>query len=233
MKNILKNKIIIISLIFLILVTSVSNVFAYTSIDDNGNEYSYSDKVVEYLKETEYYNDKYICLGFLWNTQSKYYVFFFEKTEGLKVSWGEYNDGTFNYDIYHFGTNISCNAIHFIFNSSGELESKSTFGSFDVMTTRRFKEWWGVRVPSDTVFFANGDIYNFDGTLFFQAPPPIVEEQKAEITQILVEETQKVQIMEQMKIMIVGFLKYLIVLVVSLVAFWKGWQFLSMQLRKG
>ena len=42
----------------------------------------------------------------------------------------------------------------------------------------------------------------------------------------------KAEIMEQMKITVVGFLKYLIALVISLIAFWKGWQFLSTQLRK-
>lgn len=60
--------------------------------------------------------------------------------------------------------------------------------------------------------------------IFFQAPP--------QITTILVEETERVQIAEQLKTMIVGFLKYLIVLVISLIAFWKGWQFLLTQLKK-
>lgn len=74
------------------------------------------------------------------------------------------------------------------------------------------------------VFYATTDIY-FNGELFFQVPPQT-------IMKTLVEETTRVQIMEQIKKMIVGFLKYLIVLVISLLAFWKGWQFLSTQLRK-
>lgn len=37
---------------------------------------------------------------------------------------------------------------------------------------------------------------------------------------------------EIMKMTIAGFLKYLIVFLVSLIAFWKGWQFLLKQLRK-
>lgn len=52
------------------------------------------------------------------------------------------------------------------------------------------------------------------------------------ITQTLVAETEKAQIAEQIKAMIVGFLKYLIALVISVIAFYKGWKFLSMQLRK-
>lgn len=72
---------------------------------------------------------------------------------------------------------------------------------------------------------SNQDLTNIDdNTLFFQKAPQ-------EMSRLLVEETAKVQIMEQLKIMIVGFLKYLIVLVISLIAFWKGWQFLSTQLR--
>lgn len=59
---------------------------------------------------------------------------------------------------------------------------------------------------------------------FFQ--PPL------EITETLVEATTKAQVMEQMKAMIVGFLKYLVALVISLLAFWKGWKFLSTQLKK-
>ena len=38
--------------------------------------------------------------------------------------------------------------------------------------------------------------------------------------------------MKQIKTMIVGFLKYLIVFLVSVIAFYKGWKFLSTQLRK-
>lgn len=60
---------------------------------------------------------------------------------------------------------------------------------------------------------------------FFPSPPQ-------EITGVLVAETGKAQIMEQIKTMIVGFLKYLIVLVISVIAFYKGWKFLLTQLRK-
>lgn len=62
-------------------------------------------------------------------------------------------------------------------------------------------------------------------SIFFRQPPQ-------GITLTLVEETTKTKITEQIKTMIVGFLKYLIVLVISVIAFYKGWKFLSTQLRK-
>lgn len=78
---------------------------------------------------------------------------------------------------------------------------------------------------------ASKNIYkdNTFNEVFFQLTPPV---EIPEITQTLVGEVTKAQIMEQIKTMIVGFLKYLIVLVISLIAFWKGWKFLSTQLRK-
>lgn len=61
--------------------------------------------------------------------------------------------------------------------------------------------------------------------VFFQSAP-------LGITKTLVEETEKVQIAEQLRTMVVGFLKYLIALVISVIAFWKGWQFLLTQLKR-
>lgn len=78
-------------------------------------------------------------------------------------------------------------------------------------------------LENENFLFKNINVYK-NGKLFFQPPQTL--------TMTLVEATLKAQITEQLKIMIVGFLKYLIVLVISLIAFWKGWQFLSMQLRK-
>lgn len=76
-----------------------------------------------------------------------------------------------------------------------------------------------------TFLFSTENIYNPTGDVFFHHTP-------LGITQTLVAETEKAQIMEQIKTMIVGFLKYLIVLVISVIAFYKGWKFLSTQLRK-
>ena len=77
----------------------------------------------------------------------------------------------------------------------------------------------------ESVVYSTFEVYNPDDKLVFQTPP-------VEITQVLLEETTKAGIMNQIKTMIVGFLKYLIALVVSVIAFYKGWKFLSTQLRK-
>ena len=68
---------------------------------------------------------------------------------------------------------------------------------------------------------------DYDGEIADPFLPPLLG-----IKETLVVETEKAQIMEQIKTMIVGFLKYLIALVISVIAFYKGWKFLSMQLRK-
>lgn len=82
-------------------------------------------------------------------------------------------------------------------------------------------------IQNATFISSTTDIYTDDtfSDYFFQSAP-------LGITKTLVEETTKVQITEQLKIMIAGFLKYLIVFVISVIAFWNGWQFLSTQLRK-
>lgn len=82
-------------------------------------------------------------------------------------------------------------------------------------------------VSGCSIISTSSDIYTDSSCseIFFQNPPQ-------GITETLVEETERVQIAEQLKIMIVGFLKYLIVLVISLIAFWKGWKFLLTHLRK-
>ena len=85
----------------------------------------------------------------------------------------------------------------------------------------------GGSITGSSTFISSVDIYTDvnKSDVFFQKP-------LQGITQTLVAETEKVQIAEQLKIMIVGFLKYLIALVISVIAFYKGWKFLLMQLRK-
>lgn len=85
----------------------------------------------------------------------------------------------------------------------------------------------GGPITSASVFISSVDIYADanKNNIFFQKPLLGIKE-------TLVVETEKAQIMEQIKIMIAGFLKYLIALVISVIAFYKGWKFLSMQLRK-
>lgn len=76
-----------------------------------------------------------------------------------------------------------------------------------------------------SIYYSTLDIYNNSGNVVFHAPP-------VGITQVLLEETTKAKIMGQIKTMIAGFLKYLIALVISVIAFYKGWKFLSTQLKK-
>ena len=85
----------------------------------------------------------------------------------------------------------------------------------------------GGSITGSSTFISSVDIYTDvnKSDVFFQKP-------LLGITETLVVETEKAQIAEQIKAMIVGFLKYLIALVISVIAFYKGWKFLLMQLRK-
>lgn len=184
MKNLFKNKLIILSLIFLILITNLSNVFAYTSTDTAGSNHSFSDKIVEYLKSDEYFNNNYTCLGFLWNN-SKYYVYCFEKIDGFVLSWGYGTDGSYSARINHFRTNIVTNVVEYQFDTSGNCTYKKGPYKFGPVDTSFCGQIWGTVIASDPLLLANGDIYDFNGNVFFQGPPPIVEEPTTETTQVL------------------------------------------------
>jgi|GEM_PF-6738746 len=157
----------------------------------------------------------------------------------------EVNDSIVLYfgDYPYWGVNISNNDV-VIYN----FKDSSHIGDFNYRS--EFKQYWikkgttDFRQPTSTynsvwaVFsakyagyegtkclYTSNDIKKFDGSIFFR--PTLLG-----ITETLVAETEKAQIMEQIKTMITGFLKYLIVLVISVIAFYKGWKFLSTQLRK-
>lgn len=82
------------------------------------------------------------------------------------------------------------------------------------------------RVTHSTFNMKQGDSVVFEKNIDFFRLAPVG------ITQVLLEATTQAKIMEQIKTMIVGFLKYLIALVISVIAFYKGWKFLSTQLKK-
>lgn len=84
-----------------------------------------------------------------------------------------------------------------------------------------------ITVFPEMVVYCNVDLYDDNGNVVFPVAPQIPE-----ITKTLVEQTTQTQIQEQLKLMITGFLKYLIVFVISVIAFWKGWKFLSKQLKR-
>lgn len=94
----------------------------------------------------------------------------------------------------------------------------SAYLTKNVTDNRTFKK-------SSAFYYSDFDVLYSDGTVFFQKP-------LLGITEALVVETNKAQIAEQLKKIITGFLKYLIALVISVIAFWKGWQFLLTQLKK-
>lgn len=135
-----------------------------------------------------------------------------------------YNDNYYLYIMNSSSGSFLYFTTGYISSTVGMKEYKYNFSTSSWEYLRDYGELVGV--SSDVVYSSINIVYNDDNSkVFFQQAP-------LGITKTLVEETQKVEIMEQMKIMIVGFLKYLIVLVISLIAFWKGWQFLSTQLRK-
>lgn len=82
------------------------------------------------------------------------------------------------------------------------------------------------RVTHSTFNMKQGDSVVFEKNIDFFRLAPVG------ITQVLLEATTQAKIMEQIKTMIAGFLKYLIALVISVIAFYKGWKFLSTQLKK-
>ena len=139
---------------------------------------------------------------------------------------------------------ISGNSSNWIFSeSNGDVVVNNNSGAFTVYSisqgnfdfrnyTNKFSTTWtninpekNVSYAGCNILYSTSDLYNASGDIFFQKT-------LLGITETLVAETNKAQITEQLKTMIAGFLKYLIVLVISVIAFWKGWQFLSTQLKK-
>ena len=225
-----KNKLFIVLLIFLLLITTYSSVFAYTTTIETGAIYSYPDNTVEYLKTTNYYNNNYICLGIKWTATSHggplYYVFFFEKTDDLKIYWGTNSKGGLG-----FKSNIGFKSVHYIFKPDGSLkEGPITRDSASAFTANDFWHWFGTEVSSTEILMVNGDIYDYSGNLFFLGPPPIVEEPEEEPSQEVgtketlqtMGEIAKEKITQTILIVIAT----VVFLVISLIGVKKGWQIL-------
>lgn len=120
--------------------------------------------------------------------------------------------------------------------SSTPTDSNSIKYSYYYISSTSSSSWSSSSTSDTSGFYFSGgiygvyatqDLYDLDGNLVFQVAPQIPE-----ITKTLVEQTTQTQIQEQLKLMITGFLKYLIVFVISVIAFWKGWKFLSKQLKR-
>ena len=197
----------ILSVFLFVAFVLTSIVFASSDLSaNNGNTYTLPDFTDEMKQYPNY-------LIFVENGGSKFNLYFLIDDDGYF-----YNDSS---GVYHYGRAFLCSTT-----GNGYYNSRTQGTSTSVCKI-------GGAIGSSSIFISSVDIYKDvnKNEIFFQKPPQVIPEVLG-ITETLVEETEKVQIAEQLKIMIVGFLKYLIVLVISLIAFWKGWQFLSMQLRK-
>lgn len=229
MKNLFKNKILFIFLIFLFLVTSFTNVFADSNSSFSGyyNDILFdSDVITSSLPNGELsmnvnnyivLYDTIDCKYFLWTTYGGHY-----DTSNFYIIKSSENSLEINcdnaYTIYYFDPNsMSC-----CYGSGGASDWYYSTGNilgYYIFDLTRFD-----LVISNFNLYTSSDCLEINNSFFHLSP--------LGITGVLVETTMKAQVMEQMKIMIVGFLKYLIVFVISLIAFWKGWHFLSMQLKK-
>lgn len=205
---------IIISLFILLLFTFSVGSFAATTdlVFSDGNTYS--------LPDFSSYVSGY-----------KHYSIFYGRNEnvGIRVILVPYNDDY----VYKL-----------VKESSGKYSLKkfTPTGSYSIgynfyyLTGVNDSFWKSSKVSDDGGFYFNGgfysgystvDIKDGEGNVVFQKPVLVPE-----ITKTLVEQTTQAQITQQLQKMIVGFLKYLMVLVILVIAFWKGWQFLLMQFKK-
>lgn len=216
MKNILNNRILVILSIFVILITSLcTSCFASSDLKFSNDEtYTLSD-FSEFVG-----NDSYII------------VYGSNKNLGKRFLLLPYNKEQYKVLLYKSGDYYSLQ-LHSIDTDGGYNYSKKY--TFRYCLDKNSAWLSGTTSDSSGFYFDGGiecvyttdDIYDTEGNLVFQGAPQIPE-----ITKTLVEQTTQTQIQEQLKLMITGFLKYLIVFVISVIAFWKGWKFLSKQLKR-
>jgi hypothetical protein len=209
------NKILpVLSVFILVIFCFTSNVFAYDTVSTDNITYNFPDKITDYLKNTEYFNENYTCFGFYWNNQ-KYYVFFFEKTEKLKIHFYKQNG------YWSFFLDSYSNGCHMIFDNSGNFEQKVAGGGH-VTDGYICYEWFGNAITSDTILMANGDLYKEDDSLFFQLPPQTILRKVMEV------EAEKKEITTTL----VGLARLLIPFLICLIGFWKAWRLLLRILQK-
>lgn len=206
----------IISIFLFVVFVASSSVFAYSPS-------CWSDDVVNRINNTY---SKY-------SSEYKYFICFINySSQVIMYCWNDDNtffvQGSLN-GLPTLESNQTSNFLGLVLDGNS-LSVLSSHKQFNKVGYEVYSSGGNITLHTNTT------VYNdYDKTsVFFQLPPQEVEEveEVKTVTETLVEETMKSQIMDQMKTMIVGFLKYLIALVISLIAFWKGWQFLSTQLRK-
>lgn len=206
----MKNKIFPIMCIFLIIVCSL---FTNVKATDDTEKKIVTSKGDIYILPNECTENFFICEGF---------------NSTISLIYGNYPDWKFsenNGDVVVNNINGSSvqNFMCYII-SKGSYDFRNPINKFTTTWTT-INPLKNVSYAGCHILYSTNNLYYPSGEIFFQKPLLGIKE-------TLVVETEKAQIMEQIKIMIAGFLKYLIALVISVIAFYKGWKFLSMQLRK-
>lgn len=208
----MKNKFIVISLIFMLLLsifTFNNNVYA-TSVSDLSE-----DKVKLLIQRGySYMNSHGVDISQFSNYQISKTGSISYYPKNCSFGYNNWGSGIFQ-SSYRYSVDFNLDTLEVI--SSSDCLDHSSVGD-DIYV--------------DRIAYASMDIYNNRNDIVFAKNIDFFYPAPQGITATLVEETEKVQIAEQLKIMIAGFLKYLIALVISVIAFYKGWKFLSTQLKK-
>jgi len=226
-----KSKIILTMLISILFILSLfvlsSSTFASSDVVYFKNKHT--DKEITLKLPEGYLTDYnyYLIVSGIPEEKGKYtpYFFLFSKYPLIKAATGvcgrNSNEGF--YGIRTTNTLSTTTTLDFSKYNIDHVDSKANIP----MLSYYNGDGVGNLILHQDVSFANYIVYSDreETNVVFQGAP------QAQITKILVEQTMKVNIMEQMKMMIIGFLKYLIVLVISVVAFWKGWQFFLNQFK--
>ena len=203
----MNRKSILILSVFLIILCITNSVLGYSPISFNENQINNINNI--------YSN---------YSSNYKYFIYFVNKSnKGVLYCWNE---------TEIFFVQGSLNGLPTIeASSTGDFLSVilncDTF-KIESTDTTHSKVGYHVSTSDNNIYvYSNTNVYTDyeKSSIFFQKTP-------LGITGVLVEETTKAEIMKQIKTMIVGFLKYLMVFLVSVIAFYKGWKFLSTQLRK-
>lgn len=221
-----KNKILLTLFFAIALVFLNNNVFA-TDNDVNNKFASLEEITAVYpsifdgIKNTpEYISGNYYML-FGASDTSYARVYFIEKVDGLKLY--DRGDGMYTYRIF---SNINVPTIYYRVNSNGVCGGRTELTSLD------FTVYYSIsanRINGKPVFFSEYDVYtnNSYSTLFFQAPPPIVEEETTPFQEAMRQVEMKLTLAE-----VVAILPVILSVLVSLIALRKGFLVLSTFLRK-
>lgn len=208
-------------LIFLILIVILSlsfnpsKIYAYSTNDTA----EFDNKVISKVKSLKEYSEYQYYITFLWGFNSNtmapnIHIIFFNDTENLKFYLGEYN-----YNTSLFASKSFYRVEYILNRDTLEIENKVEMESDYIIHI------WNNNGKYE--IFSNYDIYNSSScTDFFLKAPPKT------IAVVLTQEIKRSKIAGTLKTMIIGFLKYLIVFVTSVIAFWKGWRFLFRNFKK-